>query len=125
MKQDVGTLVASGGAGEFFPVEAPHDVTWVDRTPRRTFVWSKPEPTEYRCEIRLCSEPEGGYSVYAPELPGVVTEGDTTEESLRNIAEALHGALCTYRDDNQPIPWKKDTEPLQQNETRYWIIVNV
>jgi predicted RNase H-like HicB family nuclease len=32
---------------------------------------------------------EGGYTVYAPSLPGCVSEGDTEEEALVNIREAI------------------------------------
>ena len=34
-------------------------------------------------------EEEGGYTVYCPALPGCISEGDTREESLTNIAEAI------------------------------------
>ena len=34
-------------------------------------------------------EDEGGYTVYCPALPGCISEGDTYEESLTNIAEAI------------------------------------
>lgn len=33
--------------------------------------------------------PDGGYHAYAPELPGLHTEGDTLEEALANAEEAL------------------------------------
>lgn len=32
---------------------------------------------------------EGGYTVYIPSLPGCVSEGDTEQEALENIQEAL------------------------------------
>ncbi len=32
---------------------------------------------------------EGGFTVYVPSLPGCVSEGDTREEALRNIGEAI------------------------------------
>jgi predicted RNase H-like HicB family nuclease len=37
----------------------------------------------------LFEEPEGGYSVEVPELPGCFTEGDTFEEALANAREAI------------------------------------
>lgn len=31
----------------------------------------------------------GGYAVYCPELPGCTSAGDTQEEALENIKEAI------------------------------------
>ncbi len=123
--QEAGTITGSESVEEIVAAEQPKIQTVPDPAPASPAGWHKPEPSEYRCEIRLCPEPEGGYSVYVPELPGVVTEGDTAEEAVRNIAEALRGALRTYRKDGQPIPWKKDTDTPQPNENRFWIVVHV
>lgn len=32
---------------------------------------------------------EGGYTVFVPALPGCISEGDTIEEALQNIREAI------------------------------------
>jgi len=32
---------------------------------------------------------EGGYTVYVPSLLGCISEGDTKEEALKNIREAI------------------------------------
>lgn len=42
-------------------------------------------------KLRIVLEPsdEGGYTVYVPALPGCVSEGDTREEALQNIREAI------------------------------------
>ena len=34
---------------------------------------------------------EGGYTAYVPSLPGCISEGDTYEEALKNIKEAIKG----------------------------------
>lgn len=34
-------------------------------------------------------EAEGGYSVWVPSLPGCCSQGDTFEEALNNIKEAM------------------------------------
>jgi predicted RNase H-like HicB family nuclease len=31
----------------------------------------------------------GGYTVFVPELPGCISEGDTIDEALSNIREAI------------------------------------
>lgn len=35
------------------------------------------------------ADPEGGFVVFAPTLPGCHTQGETLEEAERNIAEAI------------------------------------
>lgn len=42
-------------------------------------------------EIKLVIAPqeEGGYQVYAPDLPGLYTQGDSLEEATANGQEAL------------------------------------
>ena len=41
--------------------------------------------------IRIILEPgeDRGYTVYAPSLPGCISEGDTREEAIENIKEAI------------------------------------
>ncbi len=41
--------------------------------------------------LRVILEPsdEGGYTVYVPALPGCVSEGDTEDEAMTNIREAI------------------------------------
>ncbi|NQY81162.1 MAG: type II toxin-antitoxin system HicB family antitoxin [Candidatus Caenarcaniphilales bacterium] len=42
-----------------------------------------------KIHIELISQEEGGYTVLVPDLPGCISEGDTKEEALKNIAEAI------------------------------------
>ena len=47
---------------------------------------------------------EGGYTVYVPSLPGCVSEGDTYEEALKNIREAIEGWIEVSREFGDEIP---------------------
>lgn len=51
--------------------------------------------------LRVVLEPseEGGYTVLVPSLPGCISEGDTREEALRNIQEAIDLYLEPVDDD--------------------------
>ena len=42
-------------------------------------------------KLKVILEPsdEGGYTVYVPSLHGCISEGDTIEEALANIREAI------------------------------------
>jgi predicted RNase H-like HicB family nuclease len=42
-----------------------------------------------RLKIILEPSEDGGYTVYVPSLPGCISEGDTREEALTNIKEAI------------------------------------
>ena len=40
-------------------------------------------------KIVLEEQEEGGYTVFVPALPGCISEGDTLEEAIKNIKEAI------------------------------------
>jgi predicted RNase H-like HicB family nuclease len=42
---------------------------------------------------------DGGYTVYVPSLPGCISEGDTLEEALADIQEAIELYLEPVEDD--------------------------
>ena len=47
---------------------------------------------------------EGGYVVTVPALPGCVTEGDTLEEALANVREAVELYVESLRARGLPVP---------------------
>jgi len=54
-------------------------------------------------ELVFAPEEEGGYHVYAPDLPGLHTEGETLEEAIANAREALQLHVEGLREDGRPI----------------------
>ncbi len=46
---------------------------------------------------------EGGYHAYAPELPGLHTQGDTLEEATENAREALALYVDGLREDGRQL----------------------
>jgi predicted RNase H-like HicB family nuclease len=47
---------------------------------------------------------DGGYNVSCPALPGCHSQGDTMEEALENIKEAIECYLESLEKDELPIP---------------------
>jgi predicted RNase H-like HicB family nuclease len=57
-------------------------------------------------KLKVVLEPsdDGGYTVYVPSLPGCISEGDTLEEAMSNIREAI--SLYLEEDELFQIPEK-------------------
>jgi predicted RNase H-like HicB family nuclease len=53
-----------------------------------------------RRQIKAVIEPqaEGGFTAYVPSLPGCVTEGETYEETMSNMREALDLYMETLKE---------------------------
>jgi len=52
-----------------------------------------------RLKVLLEPSEEGGYTIYAPSLPGCISEGETVEDALTNIREAIELYLEPVEDD--------------------------
>ena len=54
--------------------------------------------------LKVVLEPsdEGGFTGYVPALPGCVSEGETEEEAVKNIREAIGLYLEPVEDDTLP-----------------------
>ena len=63
-------------------------------------------------QLRVVLEPsdDGGYTIYVPSLPGCISEGDTRDEALANIAEAIQLYLEPVEDDLSNAPGAEITE---------------
>jgi predicted RNase H-like HicB family nuclease len=54
-------------------------------------------------ELVFAPQEEGGYHVYAPDLPGLHTQGDTLEDATANAQEALELYVEGLRDEGRPL----------------------
>jgi len=52
-------------------------------------------------QVKVILEPaeEGGYTVYVPSLPGCISEGETEEEAIANIKDAIELYLEPVEDE--------------------------
>jgi predicted RNase H-like HicB family nuclease len=59
---------------------------------KRAVEEARPRP---RVKVVLYPDGAGGFTVVVPALPGCVTEGESREEALANLREALQGYLLS------------------------------
>ncbi len=56
----------------------------------------------YKVVLEPCEE--GGYTICAPSLPGCVSEGDTFDEAIENIKDAIRGWIEVSKEYGDEIP---------------------
>ena len=54
--------------------------------------------------VLLSEEPEGGFTVTVPALPGCVTYGENLDHSLSMAKEAIEGYIAVLKENNDPVP---------------------
>ena len=59
---------------------------------------------------------EGGYVATVPALPGCNTEGDTLEEAIGNVREAIELYLDVLKERGEPIPEEEGPPQILQIE---------
>ena len=52
----------------------------------------------YKLPLILDPQPEGGWTITCPILPGLVTEADTVEEISVNVTDAIEALLEAYEE---------------------------
>lgn len=58
----------------------------------------------YKLPLVLSPQPEGGWTITCPILPGLITEADTLEEVSVNVADALEALIEGYDELGLPLP---------------------
>ena len=58
----------------------------------------------YQFTIIIERQPEGGYLVSVPALPGCYTEGRTLEEAREMAADAIRAYCISLRKHREPVP---------------------
>ena len=55
--------------------------------------------TIYKVPLVLTQQSEGGFTVTSSLLPELITEGDTLDEVMENVKDALRAVLELYEED--------------------------
>jgi predicted RNase H-like HicB family nuclease len=63
--------------------------------------------------VILQRESDGGYVATVPALPGCVSQGDSREEVLKNIEEAIELYLEDVRAAGEPVPVEESREYVE------------
>ena len=58
----------------------------------------------YKVPLVLSPQPEGGFTVTSPVLPELVTEGETVEEALAKVSDALAAVVELYEERGRVLP---------------------
>jgi predicted RNase H-like HicB family nuclease len=75
------------------------------------------KPLSYR--ILLKKEPEGGYTVTVPSLPGCITYGETIEEAKKMAKEAIELYIESLKAHGEEIPTEEETLEYTLTITAY------
>lgn len=73
------------------------------------------EPKIQHYSVIFRKEPEGGYTVIVPSLPGCVTYGKDLEEAKKMAVEAINLYLESVKAHNEDIPIETETFYTQIN----------
>jgi predicted RNase H-like HicB family nuclease len=58
--------------------------------------------------VLLRKEPEGGFTAMVPTLQGCISYGDTIEEAIAMVKEAIEGYIESLKAHGEEIPTEKD-----------------
>jgi predicted RNase H-like HicB family nuclease len=84
-----------------------------------------PRTKDYRCHVCLTKEDDGSFSAIVLNLPGAGSCGDTEEDALRNVREAILGVIESHQEAGEVIPWQDaDESDIPTGAQQKWILVN-
>ena len=58
----------------------------------------------FRYNVIFCPEPEGGFTVIVPSLPGCVTYGSNLTEAKKMVVDAIKGYITSLRKHKESTP---------------------
>jgi antitoxin HicB len=64
---------------------------------------------QYTYRVLLNREPEGGYTVSVPSLPGCITYGESVDEAISMAKEAIGLYIESLVEHNEPVPDESNT----------------
>ncbi|MGO1077360.1 type II toxin-antitoxin system HicB family antitoxin [Inquilinus sp. CA228] len=63
------------------------------------------KPTDYLLTVRpLAVEDGGGFLAEAPDLPGCMSDGETPQEAVTNVLDAIASWIEAAEEQGRPVP---------------------
>jgi len=89
--------------------------------------WTDYRDTRQRFRMRVCllEDTDGGYTIYCPDLSGVISEGDDVDSAIEHFKEAFSGCFEGYQDSGERVPWTETKEKAPEGALERWITVDV
>ncbi len=63
--------------------------------------------------IFIKQDDDGIFVSEVPELPGCISQGDTREDAVINIKDAISGYITSLKKHDEPIPFSIDEETVE------------
>lgn len=87
--------------------------------------WRQQLPPQREFLAAVCEEEDGGYSVFAVNIPGVVSQGESVDEAKVNIKEAFLAMLEACVKHGEPLPYSyRPVIEMGEGWQRFWITVD-
>ena len=64
-------------------------------------------------KILTKQDEDGVFTSEVPELPGCISQGNSREESITNIKDAIYGYLVSLKKHDEPIPFSIDEDIVE------------
>ncbi|MCX6049180.1 MAG: type II toxin-antitoxin system HicB family antitoxin [Chloroflexi bacterium] len=81
-----------------------------------------------RFPVVIHKDPDSDYGVTVPDLPGCYSAGETIDDALNQVVEAIELQIDGMIQDHEPIPTPQPMEVHQQNSDYaggVWAIVTI
>jgi len=88
-------------------------------------IWTNQTPPPHEFLVAICPDSEdGGFSAFALRYPGIVSQGETFDETKANIAEAFLAMLEACRKRGKSLEYSEARLDLPADCQKVWITVD-
>ena len=99
----------------------------VDKAEKRVKIlsWKSSEPGKRYRILAAARKEDGTFVSYCLNLTGAVSCGDSLQEAVENLREAVAGCISSYLEAGKEIPWTEAPGSKDEYDFAEWIDVDV